>query len=54
MIILAGAALVAYFALGVWSPWKESDYPGLWLILTAGLRLRRPLLHRSDVPVSSR
>lgn len=35
MILLAGVALAAYFALGVWSPWKESDYPGLWLILTA-------------------
>lgn len=34
MIVLAGAALVAYFALGVWSPWKKSDRPGLWLILT--------------------
>ena len=34
MILLAGVALIAYLALGVWSPWKDSDYPGLWLILT--------------------
>jgi hypothetical protein len=35
VILLAAVALAGYFGLGVWSPWKESDYPGLWLILTA-------------------
>jgi hypothetical protein len=33
-LLLAALALAAYFALGLWAPWKESDYPGLWLILT--------------------
>lgn len=36
MILLAGAALIAYFGLGVWSPWKDSDRPVRWVILTAG------------------
>lgn len=33
-ILLTGVALVAFLALGVWSPWKNSDYPLLWLALT--------------------
>lgn len=32
--LLASGALVAYLALGVWSPWKDSDHPGFWLVLT--------------------
>jgi hypothetical protein len=36
VILLAGVALVSYFALGLWSPWKDSDHPGRWLILAAG------------------
>lgn len=34
MILLTGAALVAFLGLGVWSPWRDSDHPGLWLALT--------------------
>ena len=36
MILLGGAALVSYFALGLWEPWKDSDHPGQWLVLMAG------------------
>lgn len=34
MIVLAGVALVGFLGLGVWSPWRDSDHPGLWLALT--------------------
>lgn len=34
MIVLAVLALVGFLGLGVWSPWGDSDHPGLWLALT--------------------
>lgn len=32
--LLTFGALVAFLALGVWSPWKNSDHPLWWLVLT--------------------